>query len=266
MYKLYALGPILMVMCGVLLAQDEPHMNDQTRVLSNLGPIEAKADAGEQPERDYEVDAVHLDTRLSRATRLYRVKAPPRQTPQPRTPLTPAVAQLWAEEAAQRAAETNTEEATMLVVASTTFNGQLTRLWWWENGEFFEAWSSIDFNYLGGFTEFQVEGKRYSFLLLHSNSEVDTLPEHPAMAPTTQSYVLASENPTSGRNVPEILHKLYSIEEVRLKESFSLRHQRRLAWEAQKRAREEARLRKDAVIYYWPRKTTNYKHLTEGGE
>lgn len=243
------------------LAQEEPAEQEPTRILSKLSPVLFTEPDSPRAPIEFEVESVQYDKNQERTVRLCLVKPPVLPEPPKEVPLTQEQSAALKEQMAQIAAENPAEETTFIILASTTYNGQLSRLWWWQNGELCVAWSSIDFKYLSGFTEFRVEGKRYSLLLMHSNTEIENLPDHPPLP--AEGYTLDQDNPENVEDMPSILHKLYAVEEARLKIAYGERVQYFAARKAAQEAELAERAESEVVIHFWPKKTTHFNFLID---
>lgn len=188
----------------------------------------------------------------------------------------PEVERMSDEELAQRSREfeKNLAESKpsggVFMVFATIYDRHTTHLSWWHDGEKFEAYSNVDWNYLGGFASFEGRGKRYSMLLLSSNASVNKaernhqrhkipdLPKLPELANRGAAYMVVKgdESNDGAMEFMEAIHDLYEAEKPRLVAAYLEREKNRKI-----RAEKEAELRKDPppkpdiIVNYWRKKT-----------
>lgn len=238
---------------------------EDTRLLSKVSAELPQEPTTERIEPNFEVEATTEAKHGGHTVRLHRVKQPTFQPFDVPDELTIQEAEALVEQLDFNTENTD-EYVPIFVVGSTTFNQEVTRLKWWKNGEEYSAWSSIDFKCFSGFIEFEVAGTRHSALVLHSDQTVDVLPEHPPMDLDGESYQLSHDNPADAEDVPGLFHKLYASDKVSLEERQVALEQRRIAWGEAKEEREAKKRDQEIIIHYWPKKTTNYEHLTKEKE
>lgn len=150
-----------------------------------------------------------------------------------------------------------------IVLTATVYDNQSSRLRWSHDGQQYEAWSNVDFEYLTGFTTFEADNIRYSVLLLPSRVDtsaliaagredlVPTIPELPALESSAAFAVTAGDETSEEATQPILaLHQLYVEHEERLKTALADRKVA-LAERAAFLAANPPE-KKDIKIYFWP--------------
>lgn len=150
-------------------------------------------------------------------------------------------------------------------LSATVVDHQATRLHWRHDGENYEAWSNVDFNYLTGFTRFKVDGRYYDpyFGIGNTSSEYEGV-EKPPVFPTRQpTFILTrgDENDIAALEGVEALHELYRVEGERLKLAYEKRERARI--ERQQYLEANPPKPKDVTIQFWKRDISD-KSLKEG--
>lgn len=120
------------------------------------------------------------------------------------------------------------------MISATVIDRERTLVRWWPEGaeESYEAVSNVDFNYLGGFHEFEGRGQRYVFIMGLGNVSAENIKQEIPSLPSLQErgpvYMLTKGDAKKEEmtKVMDVLHDLYEVEEARLKEAFALREQR----------------------------------------
>lgn len=160
-----------------------------------------------------------------------------------------------------RAQEAEREKrAGFCVLSATFYEGKATFLRWSYKGEAFEAWSNVNFNYLGGFNEFEGRGRKFSLIMAlgtveqavqEQQEEALSIPLLPALAKRGPVYMLTKGDDANEKALimMDALHDLYENESERLKLAYQERERNRAL------RREELRRnppkKKNEEIFMW---------------
>lgn len=158
-----------------------------------------------------------------------------------------------------------------LMLTATTYDHKTTLVSFWQNGNWHQVWSNVDWNLLCGFHTFEGRGKRYDFFLLHSNiftKHLDELEQRniaitrprPPRLPSVEENG-ACYNWDGSENVNEqalefleALHELYDVEKDRLIAAYQERVKNHKILQSQ---REELSRnpppKPDLIINFWKR-------------
>jgi len=168
------------------------------------------------------------------------------------------------------------KETKLILLSATVVDAKATFLRWWHEGEEFQAWSNVNFNYLSGFAEFEDEKTRYAFIMAVGDVRSDGdrrlawLGTPPDLGVDYPAFTLVKGDAgdSEGLRLMESLHDLYENE----RETLVAAHEARL----RARAEREAWLKanppqpKDTVIQFWrreaPPKPDGEASTTEGAE
>jgi len=165
-------------------------------------------------------------------------------------------------------------------VSATVYDREKTRLYWWVPGDAerdiaprsFEAWSNVDFLYLGGFGAFEYDGieywlimgvgamdteamERWRELAAQHGVEIE-IPQSPELPAGDPAYVVTKGDPADdeGLALMDGLHALYAKEKDRLIAAYESREQARIEREAYLKAHPPKP--KDLILHYWRGKRT----------
>lgn len=147
-----------------------------------------------------------------------------------------------------------------ITVASTTYNGSITRLLWSCEGKTYEGWSNVDFDLLEAITSFQSHGVSYNCIMLHSRAEAvedSAFPWHPELPSDDTAFVITKgdENDDEAIRPMMALHEVAVAEEEYLAVLAELRKEYR---EDRKKWLEENPPKTNRVtIQYWPGKNSD---------
>ena len=166
------------------------------------------------------------------------------------------------------------KEYRILMLSATVYNREFTELRWSHDGERFLAYSSIDFNFMRGVTEFESGGTVYSFLLGIGNESTEDIgelnrlarksgreglierqiPQKPAFTPGRAEYAVLAEDPA-------IIERDDVFDPIDALHAYFEKNERRLRIEYQRmKALNDARKRyeaanppepQDIVINFW---------------
>lgn len=246
-----AIGLMLLFALGAVCAQEEAKI---TGKLSDGTPAEP-APKPELPS--FDVRATKEVREGGQVTKLCRVV-------DPNFPLNAQVQQPEVELSDEQIAalQENQEDvipAEFAMVSATVLDHGKTLVKWWHKEEPFEAWSNVNFNYLGGFHEFEARGKKYNFVMGLGNvnsaspaaAELDS-PELPTLLEKGPVYMLVVGDAENDEAIAfmEALHDLYEAEENRLIEAHRLREAARKKKEKEL-AENPPEEEEDVVIHYW---------------
>jgi len=167
------------------------------------------------------------------------------------------------------------KEYRTIMLSATVYDREFTELRWSHGGERYLAYSSIDFNFMRGFTEFETGGAVYSFLLGIGNESTGDIgelnrlalkpgreglverqiPQKPVFTPGRAEYVVVSDDPAIIERDDvfdpiDALHTNFELNETRLR----IRHQRAEALEEARKRYEAANPvePQDIVINFYP--------------
>jgi len=157
------------------------------------------------------------------------------------------------------------------MVFAEIFDNKTTLVTFNHEGERFEVWSNLDWNYLCGFANFEGRGKRYGLFLLPSNTSIEgikrdigkgdklilpTIPELPDLATKGPHYTVVKGDTDNDEAMEfiEAIHDLYAAEKGRLIAAHTERFKN-----SKIQALKDAELRKnpppksDITINFWER-------------
>lgn len=170
------------------------------------------------------------------------------------------------------------------MISATVYDRERTHVRWGLPGKpergttprNFEAWSNVDFLYLGGFWVFEYEGIRYSLLMLAGATDAEHLergcqlaaehgvdfhiPEIPELPEGPPAYIVTKGDPTDedGLALMDGLHALYAKEENRLIQAYESREQARIELKACLKANPPKP--KDLILNFWRGKRSQPQH------
>ncbi len=174
------------------------------------------------------------------------------------------------------------KEHRTIMLSATVYDRQFTELRWTYEGEQFLAYSSVDFNFLRGVTDFETDDAFYFFFLGIGNEDSETIeernrlakeqgwegyvetqiPEPPAFTPGRAEYAIVSDDPA-------IIKRDEVFDPIDALHAYFEQNERRLRIEYQRtEALNEARKRyeaanpeepKDTVINFWPVRGSVYQ-------
>lgn len=155
----------------------------------------------------------------------------------------------------------------LAMLSVTVYDHQISYVQWWYKNEKFEAWSNVDFNHLGGFSQFQGRGRKYSFMMGIGNSSMERLKENaiqyleviryqmpenlPTLGEWGPGYMLVSgdESNDEAMRVMDALHDLYDNDTLRLKAAYEKREKNRVLREEE--LRRNPPVKENVNIYMW---------------
>lgn len=110
------------------------------------------------------------------------------------------------------------ERPGMFMLSATVYGHQKTLLRWWHEGEEFVAWSTVDFNYLGGFAAYEAKGAQYNFIMALGDSPLTDALDAPVLPTNGPAFVLVKGDADNAAALAPItgLHDLYKVEAPRL--------------------------------------------------
>lgn len=174
------------------------------------------------------------------------------------------------------------KEHRTIMLSATVYDRQFTELRWTYEGEQFLAYSSIDFNFMRGVTDFETDDAFYFFFLGIGNEDTETIeernrlakeqgwegyvetqiPEPPAFTPGRAEYAIVSDDPTTIKRDEvfdpiDALHAYFEQNERRLR----IEYQRTEALNEARKRYEAANPEepKDTVINFWPVRGSVYQ-------
>ncbi len=174
------------------------------------------------------------------------------------------------------------KEYRTIMFSATVYDRQFTELRWTYEGEQFLAYSSVDFNFMRGVTDFETDDAYYFFFLGIGNEDTATIeernrlakeqgwegyvetqiPQLPAFTPGRAEYAIVSDD-------PDIIKQDDVFDPIDALHAYFEQNERRLRIEYQRtEALNEARKRyeaanpeepKDTVINFWPVRGSVYQ-------
>jgi len=149
------------------------------------------------------------------------------------------------------------EKSQLVPISATLVDGRASLITWSHNGADFEAWSSVDFNYLTVFTGVKKGQTTYEPLVsvgsvLSSARPGDARYRIPQSLKLNEvSFVLTKGDPANQEGIAPIaaLHEISRLEGARLHEAWARREQHRM--ESKAAAAADPAAAKDEVLYYW---------------
>lgn len=151
----------------------------------------------------------------------------------------------WQENAAKR------KQTPFIHLTAKVYDRRHTLLYWWIDGKTYQAWSNIDFNYMGGFSTFQKDGQDYVMIITLANIDsqkhaehfakigrsykIPAIPELPADSTTQPTFQLIGDVPPEKTTYIALLHELYRQEHATLAVAYVGREKARLAKEEELR-------------------------------
>lgn len=174
---------------------------------------------------------------------------------------------------ATRKAEAANSPSELIVLSATIYDRDHTYLRWWHEGQAYEAWSNLDFNYLAGFAEFKSGKKRYGLIMgLGNATSLRAHRELPAPYPAVlqskeaPAYQLVSGDQENAKALASIdaLHQLYAAEEMTLIAATKGREKAQLAREADLKANPPQK--PNIIIQVWPKEGSRHFQKSAAGK
>jgi len=160
------------------------------------------------------------------------------------------------------------KESKLILLSASVVDGKATFVRWYHDGEEFQAWSNVNFNYLSGFAEFESDRKRYHFIMAVGDIstakelELEWPGKPPELGVDYPAFTLVKGDETKGDALAMMiaLHDLYENEQDKLVAA----HEGRLRASAEREAwlRANPPQPKDTVIQFWRREAPS---KAEGG-
>lgn len=152
-------------------------------------------------------------------------------------------------------------EHVTLMLSATVYNREVTHLKWRHEEIEYEAWSSIDWNFMRGVNNLKSETKDFMIFQGVGDSyyDVNELPALPEFTPNQAEYFVfadsTSEIDDAAFEAVDILHSYYDANEAELKN----RYQRYEALSAAKKRHDAAHPKKpkNAVVHFWKSEDDN---------
>ena len=232
--KLVILSSAVLLLNGVSLlssrAEDEVTILEQARVpdkISDGSPSIPKAVV--KPLPDYKIHWSQIRYVNGQKFTINNIEPP----------VQPLKARLSVEELEQRDKDYQERLKTLkpsggtFMVFATIYDNQNTLVTFNHEGERYEVWSNLKWNYLGGFASFEGRGKRYDMMLLPTSASIEgikaeieqgyevtlpTIPQLPDLATKGPHYTVI-EGDTDNDDAMEFIeaiHDLYAAEKGRL--------------------------------------------------
>lgn len=174
------------------------------------------------------------------------------------------------------------KEHRTIMLSATVYDRQFTELRWNHEGEQFVAYSSIDFNFMRGVTDFETDGAFYFFFLGIGNEDTETIEERNRLAkeqgwegyiethiPQMPAFTLGRAEYAIVADDPNIIKRDEVFDPIDALHAYFEQNERRLRIEYQRtEALNDARKRyqaanpeepKDTVINFWPVRGSVYQ-------
>jgi len=173
------------------------------------------------------------------------------------------------------------ESGGMFTVSATIYDRKTTYVRWWHEGQEYTAYSNVDWNFLGGFHEFEGRGKRYTMMLFSGNATTEQLekeiqagyriampqlPKLPDLRTQGASYMMVKgdEKNDDAMEFIEAIHDLYESEKIPLKTAWRERIKNKKIRELkEKELRENPPPKKDIIINFWEIKNRDQTNRKE---
>lgn len=234
-----------------LLMASMSYSQNDARILGGIDTGEPSSPAPvEFVPVEMDVQSVHVLERGGRTITSVRVAPPllPGAIVEPQ-----AYEMLTREE--QEARQSRNGKPELHMVSAWVVEGKGSFVRWWHAGEEYTAWSNVNFHYLGGFHDFEGRGRHYikvmsvGYVSAESSLSPPELPGVEEQGPV-YAVVKGDIDNEEAFMLMDVLHDIYEIEEIKLKEAYALREERRKEREEYLKANPP--LPQDRTLYYWP--------------